>query len=118
MRSLSPDENQLQASIVTALRVRYRDAIVAALPNGGLRGKIEAARMKKTGTLAGMPDLVVILPGGITAWLEVKTATGRLSEAQTEIHYRLAGLGHAVELVRSIEDATAAVNRALARVIP
>lgn len=114
MRRLSPSEDMLQASIVIALRVRYRDAIVAAIPNGGLRSKAEAARMQRTGTRPGMPDLVVILPGGRTCWLEVKTRDGALSAAQSEMHYRLLGLGHAVSVVRSIEDATVAVNRALA----
>lgn len=114
MRTLSPTEDQLQAAIVALLRVRYRDAIVAAIPNGGARSKVEAARMKGTGTLAGMPDIVVILPGGRTCWLEVKTDAGRLSPAQAEIHYRLVGLGHAVQIVRCIDSACKAVNQALA----
>lgn len=118
MRALTPTEDQLQASIVTALRVRYRDAIVAALPNGGFRTKAEAGILKRTGTLAGMPDLVVALPDGRTCWLEVKTDAGRVSPAQAEMHYRLTSLGHSVFLVRSIEDATAAVNHAIGRVIP
>ena len=38
--------------------------MVFSVPNGGLRSKAEAARMKWTGTVAGIPDLAIVVPSG------------------------------------------------------
>jgi len=108
MRAATATEAQLQKAIVDTLR--WRGCLVFAVPNGGKRAKIEAARMVGQGTLAGAPDLVVILPGGGTLWLEVKTAKGRVEPHQAELHDRMRRLGHDVRVVRSIDDALASVD--------
>lgn len=105
-----PTERQLHVSIVAALRLKFPKAIVAHVPNEGERTPAQLGALIKMGLVPGMPDLVCILPGGRVCWLEVKTDTGRLSAAQVEIHYRLVGLGHAVHVVRSIDDALGAVR--------
>jgi hypothetical protein len=102
---VSVSESAIQAAIVQALRLQFPRAIVAAVPNGGSRNVIEAARMKATGTLAGMPDLVVALPNGVTAWLEVKAKKGRISDKQEQLLESLHQLGHHVEIVRDVDDA-------------
>lgn len=58
----------------------------------------------------GCPDLVVCLPRGRVLWLEVKTESGRLSEAQEVMHADLRDLGHAVFVVRSLAEAIEAVR--------
>lgn len=55
--------------------------------------------------LTGVPDLVVYLENGVTAWLEVKTITGTLSDAQKIYHQKLIDLGHHVAVVRSAKEA-------------
>ena len=53
-----------------------------AIPNGGKRDKITAARLKAEGVQPGVPDLflpVVGRTGGAGLWIEMKTNTGRLS---------------------------------------
>lgn len=40
--------------------------LYCAIPNGGKRGKIEAARMKALGTKRGAPDLLIFTPPKIT----------------------------------------------------
>ncbi len=109
-----PDRNaeaKRQAAIVEYVRTVAPQVLIWAVPNGGLRTKPEAARLKWTGVLAGVPDLTLVLPGGYTAFWEVKTANGRLSPAQHAMFERLAELGHPCRLIRSIDDA----RRALAR---
>lgn len=68
--------------------------------------------MKGDGAQAGFPDLIVIAPGGKTLFLEVKTKSGKLSEAQKDFANDLQMMGHNYAVVRSIEDARAAFDRA------
>src|SRR5664279_2540991 len=51
-------------------------------------------------TTAGIPDRLVMLPGGRMFLVELKTETGRLSPIQREIHHRLAELGIHVYTLR------------------
>jgi hypothetical protein len=95
-------EARIQAAIVEWIRVAAPAVMVFAVP---LRTKAEAARMRWTGVLAGVPDLVVIAPGGRALFLEVKTEAGRLSADQRDVHDRLVSLGTPSAIVRSIDDA-------------
>ena len=108
-------EAETQAAIVEALRIAFPRIIVAAIPNGGSRPAREAARMVGTGTLAGMPDLVVVLPGGRACWIEVKTDTGQCSARQFSIMAALNDLGHPVAVCRDIHEAHAFVKAQMAR---
>lgn len=51
----------------------------------GERARFGAAR-KASGVTSGFPDLTVITPGGRIAFVEMKSAVGKLSEAQRELH--------------------------------
>ena len=57
MRNL---EDKLQEACVTWFRLQYPGVIIFAIPNGGSRNEIEAAKLKRTGTLAGVADLFVM----------------------------------------------------------
>lgn len=74
-----------------------------AVPNGGYRGKLEGARMKATGTVAGIPDMILIWNGKVTG-LEFKAGNGKLSPAQEKCHaiWRAQGIG--VGVIRSVEE--------------
>jgi hypothetical protein len=97
-------EARIQAAIVEWVRTVAPGVLIFAVPNGGLRSKAEAARLKWTDVLAGIPDLVVIAPGGKVHFLEIKTPTGRLSDEQREIMGALGRLGAPFMTVRSIDD--------------
>jgi hypothetical protein len=73
-------EYQFQCAAVQYLR--YSGFLVFAVPNGGSRNVIEAARLKKAGVLAGAPDLVVISKRGQIDFIELKTNKGALSKNQ------------------------------------
>src|SRR5271169_2634083 len=55
-------EARIQAAIVEWVRTVAPQVIVFHVPNGGLRTKAEAARMKWVGVLPGVFDLALILP--------------------------------------------------------
>jgi hypothetical protein len=75
-------EQQIQKVIVQHLKLRARPGLFwYAIPNGGVRSKVEAAIMKATGTRPGVPDLA-FLHEGRAYFLEVKAEDGRASEHQ------------------------------------
>jgi hypothetical protein len=104
-------EAAIQAAIVEYVRTVAPQVLIWHVPNGGLRTMREAARLKWTGVLAGVPDLTLALPGARVAFWEVKEPKGILSREQTEIILRLTHLSHSWAVVRSIDDA----RRELAR---
>ena len=75
------------------------------VPNGGLRTKSEAARLKWVGVLAGVLDLTLMLPEGRCAFWETKTPIGRLSDDQKDMIKSIERLGHTWAIVLSIDDA-------------
>lgn len=103
-------EDQTQASIVAYLRAVLVKARVYAIPNGGLRSKKEAAKMKWTGVLAGVPDLCIIAPMGRAYFIEVKSAKGVLSEAQREFNNWFATNGVPYVVARSLKDVEVAID--------
>lgn len=54
-------------------------------------------------THVGMPDRLVMLPGGLIFLVELKAPGGRLRPAQIEWHRRAEGRGTSVHVLSSIE---------------
>ncbi len=54
------------------------------VPNGGKRGIIEASKFKRLGVRAGVPDLVILRPGGSSLYIELKAGMGKLNDNQNE----------------------------------
>jgi hypothetical protein len=104
-------EARIQAAIFEFVRTIAPDVLIYAVPNGGLRSKSEAARMKWTGVVAGIPDLALVLPDGRAAFVEVKAAHGALSEAQREIRLVMIQRGIPVITARSVDDVRAALKQ-------
>ena len=104
-------EDAAQAEVIRWARMRQATApeleLLYHIPNGGSRGLLEAVRLKRQGVKPGIPDLhLPIARGGyIGLWIEMKTATGRLSEDQRRIIAMLCAEGHRVEVCRSAADA-------------
>lgn len=97
-------ELTLQVDIVEMLKKNLkRDVLFTAFPAGG-GGRVRGAKLKKAGLQAGWPDIQLI-HRGLYFGLEVKTQTGRLSPAQTELHKKLIASGCSVAVVRSVSDA-------------
>jgi hypothetical protein len=82
-----------------------------AIPNGGSRHPVEAARLKAQGVLPGVPDIFIPLPRGIYhgMYIELKrTRGGRLSQAQKEMIPRLREQGYFVAVCEGWFDAAGA----------
>ena len=102
------EEAKIQAAIVQWCGSVAPECLIFAVPNGGLRSKSEAALFKWTGVVAGIPDLIVLVPGGRALFLEVKTETGVVSDVQRQMMMTMQSLGFQTAVVRSIEDTTKA----------
>jgi hypothetical protein len=76
--------------------------------NSGVFKTINGAVIKQG--IPGLPDLLFVGLNGRTVWLEVKTATGRISAAQERFIYKLRDLDHKAYVVRSIQEALEAVG--------
>jgi len=106
-------EHRLQCKMIRWFRLQHTNHLCVAIPNGGQRNKIVAAKMKQEGVTAGMPDLLIPEPrhGYNNLWIEVKNGkAGRLSEVQKEMHERLTDHGNKVVVVRSFEEFVEVVN--------
>lgn len=97
------EEEDLQVTLVAFLQMALpSDAVVFHVPNGGLRSKKAAGRLKAMGTVAGVPDLCVIWRGRVW-WIELKSRRGGLNKAQREMVQRLVYCGCEVLVAKSIE---------------
>jgi hypothetical protein len=105
-RKRATSEHRLQALVLEALQFRaVKDAFWFAVPNAGKRSFAVATRMRKEGMQAGVADLCVMLSGGRTIWLELKTPKGRQSPAQKNFQNICNRLSHVYILARSFDEA-------------
>lgn len=76
-------ELNLQKFTVALLRLNAADRVIwFAVPNGESRSARTGAKLKAMGVRPGVADIVIVLPGGMVAFLELKAAAGRLSDRQ------------------------------------
>lgn len=80
------------------------------VPNGGFRTKVEAARFKAMGLLAGVPDLLLLQAPARLYAFELKTSTGRLSPEQAKLHETWAVAGVEVQIIRSLDEFQQAIK--------
>ena len=113
MNRRSTPEADAQRAIVQALRVALpRDAIVHHAVNeiaaNHRRGQIRQSILVGMGVHPGFADLMVI-SGGRVLFLEVKSQTGRLRKSQEGFRDTVCAQGFGWALVRSVDDALAAL---------
>lgn len=70
--------------------------------------------VKLDGALAGMPDYLMLLPGGRCWLVEFKATDGALSPRQIYVHEQLAAIGHPVSVIRDYSVFTSLLDAMLA----
>jgi hypothetical protein len=106
-------EAAIQRDIVRTLRFGLPSGWLVVGVSNNPRSRIGGAIEKAMGLTAGLPDLALYgnLDGQpFTGFFEVKTAKGRVSEAQRDMHDRLQDAGFRVAIVRSTDEALAAAR--------
>lgn len=85
-------EHEEQRELVQWYRQTYRGSLIFAIPNGGKRGKAEAARLKAEGVTPGVPDLFI---PDLRLFIEMKrTQGGSVSADQKAVMARLEAAGY------------------------
>lgn len=101
-------ESSIQRAVIAAWRANPApNTLLVHVPNGGYRSPIEAKIMKGQGVTPGVPDLMYFSAYGNVRFLELKSAKGRLSPAQIDMHASLAAMGHEVRVAHSVDEALA-----------
>lgn len=105
----SDEEHRLQAACVRWFRLTHPRLAprLFAVPNGGRRDGVTGARLKEEGVLAGVSDLVLLVPNGRyhAILIEMKTPEGRQSESQREWQQAVTENGEYRYVVcRSLDD--------------
>jgi hypothetical protein len=81
-------------------RIRYS---TFHIPNGGYRNKIEAANLKKSGVLSGVPDVFVAIPSMAFSglFIEFKAGKNKLTDNQRSMIDRLVKDGYECKICYS-----------------
>jgi hypothetical protein len=111
-RAAKPRKTAPERAIQIAIKqlLILRGIVALHIPNEGKRSAVAGRMLRAEGMIAGAPDLLLLADNGRTGWLEVKAANGRLSDAQRAFHALLTRKGHRVAVVRSVDDAEAALR--------
>ena len=108
---IKAEESREQARLVAGLRRHWSKfpedsrPMVFSVPMGGSRNPVEGANLKIKGALAGVSDLIILLPRGETIFVEMKAENGVLSKGQQEFLKRTTNLGYSSIVAYSAEDA-------------
>lgn len=106
-----PSEHAEQVAVVQWFKRQHPGVRIFAIPNGGQRNVVVAAKMKAEGVSRGVPDLYV---PAWRLWIEMKRAKGgALSAEQRDWIAYLEGLGDTVIVGKGADDAIAQVKALL-----
>ena len=100
-------EHEIQVNCVNYFRLRYPKGLIFAIPNGGQRNVIVAAKLKAEGVLAGVPDLCIPIAkkGYNGLYIELKNGkVGKVSDNQQTIMGKLQNEGYQCEVCRSFDE--------------
>lgn len=121
-RACKDEEHQHQAALIEWCQVtrhpRHERPIsewIYAVANGGHRSLAQGARLKAEGVKAGVWDLHLAYPmfDQPGAWIEMKSADGRLSHEQISWGDLMRSTGYACYVCRSVDDGIAAIKHYL-----
>lgn len=81
-------EHELQKHCVTWFKYRYPHlkALFFSVPNGGVRNKAEAGKLKAEGTNRGVADLILLLPNYYFHSLNIEMKAGSSQSDEQKIY--------------------------------
>jgi hypothetical protein len=105
-------EDQLQAECFRFCWNAHPETrkLLFSVPNGGLRSPREAQKLKSTGTVAGVSDLIFLWKGKCYL-IEMKTGTGTQQKNQKEWELLVKSHGFEYFICRSLEQFKLIINK-------
>ena len=108
------EESKLQQACVKWFRLQYRqyERLLFAVPNGGQRNVIVAAKLKAEGVVAGVSDLLLFVPNRDyhALCIEMKSAKGRQTENQKAWQKEVEKQGYKYVVCRSLDEFINIIN--------
>lgn len=108
-------ESETQIECVRWFRTAYMPyaRLLFSVPNGGYRTRRTAAIMKAEGTVAGAPDLILLVPRGsyCALCIEMKTSKGRQSPQQKAWQKDAERVGALYIVCRKADDFRSIIDR-------
>jgi hypothetical protein len=103
---IKQSEHDIQKVCVEWFRLKYPKYLIYAIPNGGERNKIVAAKLKAEGVLAGVPDLhiPVAKQGFHGLYIEMKAGRNKPTDNQITIMEKFTNEGFRCELCWSLDE--------------
>ena len=102
------EEHHIQCACVNWFRYQYPEyrSLLFAVPNGGARSKATAGRLKAEGVVAGVADMLLLVPscGYHGLCIEMKTKTGKQSDSQKEWQKEVKKKGYKYVVCRSLDE--------------
>jgi hypothetical protein len=108
-----PKEHELQIALMQHVRFRGRPGLICFhVPNGELRDKRTAAKLKAMGTLPGVSDLVFVWNDGRlrNLYLELKVGSNKMTDAQRMFAECVVNAGGYHQCASTIDDALAILS--------
>lgn len=124
------EEHNIQAACVRWFNLQWPEyrGLLFAVPNGGARSKATAGKLKAEGVVAGVADLILLVPRyrdkmtednpvvidtTHALCIEMKTAKGRQSPEQKEWQAKVEEHGYKYAVCRSLDEFIKTINNYL-----
>lgn len=114
---MNQEEHNLQCACVKWFAYQHPElqGLLFSVPNGGARSKATAGKLKAEGVVAGVADLILLVPrvhfdeqNAISCYyalcIEMKTKTGRQSSEQKAWQLKVEKYGYKYAVCRSLDD--------------
>jgi hypothetical protein len=101
-------EDKLQAEIYQYYHNKYctkfndQPHVIFSVPNGAHVSKQQAMKLKATGLVSGVSDLIIIQPNRCI-FVELKIEKGKQSESQIAFQKKVEALGFEYYIVKSLQ---------------
>ena len=111
MKNTTPTESIEQINFFLWVRKNYPKLIIFSIPNGGLRNKQVAMKLKREGVLSGVSD---IFCPELKLFIEMKRVKGSTtSKEQKEFIFEMKKLGYKAEIAKGFEAAKKIIKKCI-----
>ena len=107
-------ESKLQQTCVRWFRLQYPQysLLLFAVPNGGYRRALEAKIMQSEGVIAGVSDLILMIPNAryCALCIEIKYGKGKQTDAQKKWQKAVTEQGYQYVVINNFDDFKLAIE--------
>jgi hypothetical protein len=105
-------EHQIQVLLFKWFKLQHPKLVMFAIPNAAKRSYAQANYMKSEGLVSGIADIFLMCPksGWHGMFIELKSAKGKLSDAQKEFMGAATLMGYQAVVCYGFDEAKDAIN--------